>query len=236
HFLAPLVDAAAIENDVVLVLALLGHGDSRGDRSAVAHRATEAQALPHVDGPWPGQLGAQDSGDQSARDHSVRNDIARRRGRRIRRIQMRRIDIAGYEREQLDVLLRHRVRDTGGITLRDFRESTVLDNRAVAGVGRCPAGTISTVAASASRGIVIGVAPAWLPRSATVASNQRSAWTLVTMPLVLPSASSTGPCSICLEMRRQLASSNLRIILPADPLRLLAGCFAVPVAQSEHEV
>ena len=43
----------------------------------------------------------------------------------------------------------------------------------------------------------IGVVPAWLDWPVTVSSCQEIPWTPVTAPIVIPSASSTGPCSMC---------------------------------------
>ena len=49
---------------------------------------------------------------------------------------------------------------------------------------------------TASRRIGIGVVPAWESWPVRLASYQRWPWAPVTMPITLPSASSTGPCSI----------------------------------------
>ncbi|MGY3124698.1 hypothetical protein ACVWXQ_008635 [Bradyrhizobium sp. S3.14.4] len=59
------------------------------------------------------------------------------------------------------------------------------------------ASTISESVASASRRSGIGVDPAWLSKPEILPSYQSTPWPESTTPMVLPSASRIGPCSMC---------------------------------------
>ncbi len=62
---------------------------------------------------------------------------------------------------------------------------------------RSSSSAIRALANSASLRYGIGVVPAWAATPVTVTSSQRIAWPPVTTPMVVPLASSTGPCSMC---------------------------------------
>src|ERR1700733_12470411 len=59
------------------------------------------------------------------------------------------------------------------------------------------ASTISDKVASASRRSCIGVEPAWLSKPVILPSYHNTPWPESTTPMVLPSASRIGPCSMC---------------------------------------
>ncbi len=59
------------------------------------------------------------------------------------------------------------------------------------------ASTISDKVASASRRSGIGVEPAWLSKPVILPSYHNTPWPESTTPMVLPSASRIGPCSMC---------------------------------------
>ena len=59
------------------------------------------------------------------------------------------------------------------------------------------ASTISDNVASASRRSCIGVEPAWLSKPVILPSYHSTPWPESTTPMVLPSASRIGPCSMC---------------------------------------
>jgi len=90
--------------------------------------------------------------------------------------------------------------DAGGITidaaLRDFgsrADALTMAARAMSSIAE----TIRAAAASASRRSVIVTVPAWPAKPVTVTSSRSCAAMPVTVPSASPSASSTGPCSIC---------------------------------------
>ena len=76
----------------------------------------------------------------------------------------------------------------------------------------------------------IGVAPVCASWPVTVTSYQRMPCTPWTMPIMRPSSSRIGPCSMCSSnIAREFASAGFLFALVADALKFLAECLAVAV-------
>ncbi|RWV81011.1 hypothetical protein GW17_00057615, partial [Ensete ventricosum] len=101
--MAMLIRALAIENHIAFFGMFLGHGQSRGDRVADIHRCRKPQVLTEIDRPRPWQLRAEHAGNEAGPQHAMGDDAMEHIGLRIGRIHMRRIDVAGYDGEEVDV-------------------------------------------------------------------------------------------------------------------------------------
>ena len=102
---------------------------------------------------------------------------------------------------------------------------------------RSTASTISDNAASASRRSGIGVVPAWLSKPVILPSYQMMPWPRSTTPMVLFSASSSGPCSICSSTKApNLRAPDRLVAAIADAVERLADADAGGIAPRQNVV
>ena len=122
-----LVGAHAVENDVMVVVELARRRERDRDGVAQADRTREMQGLVYVDGARAGELRSEHGGDQRPAPHAVGDDLAKHAALGEFRVDVRGVDVARHDGEQLDVGGLERAGDGGGIADLDFVVSAVLD-------------------------------------------------------------------------------------------------------------
>ena len=127
HLQAVLVGAQAVEDDVLVVVELLLAGDLDGDLVADLDRTREAQRLADVDGAGTRKLGAEHGRDQRAAPHAVRDHFVEHRRVGVLGIDVRRVDVARHDGEELDVVGAQRAGQAGAVADLDLVVSAVLD-------------------------------------------------------------------------------------------------------------
>jgi len=139
HPLAVLIDALAGEGDAMFAVVFASRGYRHGDRVAESDGVPEVERLAEIDRAGARQLRAEQCGDERATSHAVRDDLLKQVAAGIGVIHMRWIDVAGHDREQLNVLFAHGAHEAGGVADRDLVEGAVLDHVHVA----CPLSSIA---------------------------------------------------------------------------------------------
>jgi hypothetical protein len=122
-----LVDALAIEQQVVVVLEALGTGDGDGEGVANGDGAPELEGLAHIDGARPRKLGAENGGNQHAAPHGVADHLAELAGAGKLRVHVGGVDVARHHRKKVDVFGAQGADQERGIAHGDFVKGPVLD-------------------------------------------------------------------------------------------------------------